>query len=63
MRSICAIFVVLILALMVVPAVSAQAPASPEPVCQYGYYGFAPYACAPYGYYNPDWFVSGVFIG
>src|SRR6201984_1707603 len=33
------------------------------PVCAYGYYGYAPYACAPYGYYGPDWFVGGVFIG
>lgn len=33
------------------------------PVCHYGYYSFYPYACAPYGYYGPDWFVGGVFIG
>lgn len=33
------------------------------PVCPYGYYDFAPYNCAPYGYYGPDWFVGGVFIG
>jgi len=33
------------------------------PVCHYGYYGFYPYACAPYGYYGPDWFVGGAFIG
>lgn len=33
------------------------------PVCAYGYYGYAPYACAPYGYYGPDWFVGGVFVG
>src|SRR6266404_1166750 len=33
------------------------------PVCAYGYYGYYPYACAPYGYYGPDWFVDGVFIG
>ena len=33
------------------------------PVCDYGYYGYYPYACAPYGYYGPDWFVGGVFIG
>jgi hypothetical protein len=33
------------------------------PVCAYGYYDFAPYNCAPYGYYGPDWFVGGVFIG
>ena len=33
------------------------------PVCTYGYYDYYPYDCAPYGYYGPDWFVSGVFIG
>ena len=33
------------------------------PVCAYGYYDYAPYACAPYGYYGPDWFYGGVFIG
>jgi len=33
------------------------------PVCAYGYYPDYPYACAPYGYYGPSWFVRGVFIG
>jgi hypothetical protein len=33
------------------------------PVCPYGYFSYAPYGCAPYGYYGPDWFVDGVFIG
>lgn len=33
------------------------------PVCAYGYYGYYPYACAPYGYYGSSWFVNGVFIG
>ncbi|MGC0774126.1 MAG: hypothetical protein WB543_14430, partial [Candidatus Acidiferrum sp.] len=33
------------------------------PVCVYGYYSYYPYACAPYGYYGPDWFYDGVFIG
>jgi hypothetical protein len=33
------------------------------PECPYGYYDYAPYACAPYGYYGPEWFPSGVFIG
>lgn len=35
----------------------------PEPGCPYGYYDFAPYNCAPYGYYGPEWFSGGVFIG
>jgi len=33
------------------------------PVCPYGYYDFAPYDCAPAGYYGPEWFTGGVFIG
>ncbi len=33
------------------------------PACPYGYYDYPPYACAPYGYYGPDWFINGVFIG
>lgn len=34
-----------------------------EPDCPYGYYDYAPYSCAPSGYYGPDWFLGGVFIG
>jgi hypothetical protein len=33
------------------------------PNCPYGYYDVAPYACAPAGYYGPEWFNGGVFIG
>jgi len=33
------------------------------PECPYGYYDVAPYACAPYGYYGPEWFSGGIFIG
>ena len=33
------------------------------PGCPYGYYDYAPYDCAAYGYYGPDWFNGGVFIG
>ena len=33
------------------------------PVCEYGYYDYYPYACAPYGYYGASYFVNGVFIG
>ena len=35
----------------------------PAPVCPYGYFDYAPYDCAPYGYYGPDWFVGGVLLG
>jgi len=40
-------------------AISIGAP----PICPYGYFDYAPYECAPYGYYGPDWFLGGVFIG
>ena len=33
------------------------------PVCTYGYYAYYPYTCVPYGYYGPEWFTGGVFIG
>ena len=29
------------------------------PVCDYGFYQFYPYSCAPYGYYDSDWFFGG----
>src|SRR4029077_17560358 len=32
----------------------------PPPDCAYGYYGYYPYTCAPYGYYGPDYFHGGV---
>lgn len=35
----------------------------PAPVCPYGYFDYPPYECAPYGYYGPEWFSGGVFIG
>jgi hypothetical protein len=48
-----------------VPSAHAQLSVSVgvAPVCPYGYFDYAPYDCAPYGYYGPDWFVGGVFIG
>ena len=33
------------------------------PACAYGYYSDYPYACAPYGFYGPSYFVNGLFIG
>ena len=33
------------------------------PVCPYGYYEGSPYGCAPDGYYGPEWFSGGIFIG
>jgi hypothetical protein len=34
-----------------------------QPVCSYGYYGYAPYACAPMGYYGAGYFYNGIFLG
>ncbi|MFZ0338069.1 MAG: hypothetical protein WAL45_08565, partial [Terracidiphilus sp.] len=44
------------------PAVGYPAYYGP-PDCEWGYYSYYPYACAPYGYYGPDWFAGGIFIG
>jgi len=41
--------------------VSVEVGIAPE--CPYGYYDYAPYSCAPYGYYGPEWFSGGVFVG
>jgi hypothetical protein len=35
----------------------------PAPDCPYGYYEVPPYNCAPDGYYGPEWFSGGLFIG
>ncbi len=47
------------------PAASAQVEVQvgPAPECPYGYYDASPYDCAPPGYYGPEWFNGGVFIG
>ena len=55
--------------LLIVAAPTAQAQVSfginigPAPVCPYGYFDYAPYNCAPYGYYGPQWFTNGLFLG
>ena len=41
--------------------VSVEVGVAPE--CPYGYYDTSPYGCAPHGYYGPEWFTGGVFIG
>src|SRR6202051_620014 len=45
------------------PEVAVGVDIGVAPVCPYGYFDYAPYDCAPYGYYGPDWFVGGVFLG
>src|SRR5580700_526674 len=63
-----------LLSIFVLPAAYSQAQVAvgigigpayvrPAPVCAYGYYACYPYACARYGYYGPQWFAGGVFIG
>jgi hypothetical protein len=62
-------FAVAALAAASLSAVAARPPAQVAvevgvaPDCPYGYYDYAPYACAPYGYYGPEWFSGGIFIG
>lgn len=65
-----------LLTILAVPAVYSQAQVSigvqigpsygvynPPPVCEFGYYPDYPFGCAPYGYWGPEWFVDGEFIG
>ena len=35
----------------------------PAPQCPYGYFDYPPYDCAPEGYYGPEWFKDGTFMG
>ncbi len=66
------IFAVALLAAVLGVGVTATAPVAAAqvgvevgvaPECPYGYYDVAPYSCAPAGYYGPEWFSGGVFIG
>ena len=45
------------------PAVVDAPEAYGPPVCDWGYYSYYPYSCAPYGYYGAGWFNGGVFLG
>jgi len=71
-------YLALLLAVLAVPALHSQAQVSigvginlgpnygvyhAPPVCEWGFYPTYPFGCAPYGYYGPEWFVDGVFIG
>jgi len=52
--------------LALAPRANAQIAISiggPPPICSYGYYGYAPYSCAPVGYYGPGYFYNGIFLG
>src|SRR5580704_2368404 len=47
------------------PKVNAQVTVTvgAAPDCPYGYYDYAPYNCAPTGYYGPEWFSGEDFVG
>jgi hypothetical protein len=63
------LFVVPVLALVCLAGANTRAAAQINisigvaPVCPYGYFNYAPYQCAPFGYYGPEWFSGGVFYG
>src|SRR6185312_8072994 len=55
-----------LLAFAMIPTANAQVSITiggPPPVCPYGYYDYAPYACVPMGYYGPGYFYNGIFLG
>ena len=54
---------VLLTAAPAAPAAQIVVGIGVAPQCPYGYYDYAPYSCSPYGYYGPDWFNGGLFIG
>ena len=64
-------FILVALVMAVGIFLSAKAPAlraqscetAAAPDCPYGYYDAAPYTCAPFGYYGPEWFPSSIFVG
>ena len=47
------------------PAAQAQVMVSigVQPVCSWGYCDYAPYSCAPNGFYGPGYFYNGIFLG
>ena len=54
----------LLVPLALAPAAKAQVVISVNPpVCSYGYYDYAPYGCAPMGFYGPGYFYNGIFLG
>ena len=55
----------LLAGLAMAPAAKAQIEINlgVQPVCSYGYYDYAPYACAPMGFYGPGYFYNGIFLG
>ena len=58
--------IILLASLVLAPTANAQVVigvgVSP-PMCSYGYYNYAPYGCAPMGFYGPGYFYNGIFLG
>ncbi len=55
----------LLAGLALVPAARAQISVEigEPPICHWGYYEDPPYRCAPRGFYGPDYFYNGIFLG
>jgi hypothetical protein len=63
-RSLLLASAALLAPLALVPAAKAQVVVSlTPPGCAYGYYEYAPYGCAPSGFYGPGYFHNGIFLG
>ena len=43
------------------PQITVEVGAAPD--CPYGYFDYTPYNCVPDGYYGPEWFTGGAFVG
>ena len=61
--SLAALSAALLSAPALAPAAQVSINIGAAPLCPYGYFDYAPYSCAPYGFYGPDWFNGGIFIG
>jgi hypothetical protein len=60
--------IAMLTALVFAPRVQAQVSigigiGTPPPTCPWGYYNYAPYACAPQGFWGPNYFYNGIFLG
>jgi hypothetical protein len=61
--------IALLASLAMIPSASAQVSVGinigggPPPSCPYGYYNYAPYSCAPSGFWGPNYFYNGIFLG
>jgi len=64
MSGVLAVGAVVLSTVALTPTASAQIVIGINPpVCDYGYYSYQPYACAPMGFYGPGYFYNGIFLG